>query len=82
MPGEEFRAGLELGLYALMDSMPMQNPVLLPVVEFFFNPVTYFKTVIGGHGDIPSIKEFVDVRFKQGAIFDPVLSFPLIISRA
>jgi len=49
--------------------------------EFFFNPVADFKTVVGGYGDIASIKEFVDVRSKENSILDPVLSLPLIISR-
>lgn len=82
MPGEEFGVGVELGLCGQMDSMPMQDSVLFPVVEFFFNPVTYFKTMVRCHGDIPSIKEFVYVRSKQDAILDPVLSFQLIISTA
>ena len=54
VPGEEFGAGVELGLCGQMESMPMQHPVLFPVVEFIFNPVADLETVVGGHGHIPT----------------------------
>ena len=73
MPGEEFGAGVELAVSRQMDLMPMQHPVLLPVVEFLFDPVADLKTVVRGYGDIPSIKEFVDIRSKENSILDPVL---------
>ena len=62
--------------------MMMSRPGTHFIVEFLFDPVADLKTVVRGYGDVPSIKEFVDVRSKENSILDPVLSFPLIISRA
>jgi len=77
VPDEEFGAGVEPGLNGQMDSMPMQHPILFPVVEFFFNPVADFETVVSSYGGIPGIKEFVDIRSKENAILNPVLAtFP------
>ena len=70
MPGQKFGAGFEVGSGGHVDLLPVENPVLHPVVEFFLDAVTDFKTMVGCDRDIPGIEKPVDVGPKEQAVFN------------
>ena len=78
----KFGAGLKFLVRGNTWSLAMESVIVFAVIEFLMNAVAYFETLAGGHNDVPSVKEFMDISSKKDTVFEPVLSFPLIISRA
>ena len=46
----------------------MKCPVLFSVIKLFFNPITYFKTVVICHSNISAVEKPMDVRAEEEAI--------------
>jgi hypothetical protein len=61
MPSEEIGAGFESWGRWHPDSLAVENPVFLTVVEFFPYSITDFEVMILGHRNITGVEEPVDV---------------------
>ena len=55
-----------------MDLVPVEYPVLLSVIELFFDAIADFKTMVGCDRDIAGIEKPVNVGSEEQAIIHAV----------